>query len=158
MNISQMPDLRDITADSCYIGKAQLYGLMAIMIGTVVAFIGIYNSASGIDKEEIDAENNSPKLKKAKETEFIVMIVLACVAIVISLVATGLLKNNNWKFLSLAITGSAIIGLCYSVGIKLRNNKKAKLGLSITILIISLFIAVFVGLSGPTIISGTKIV
>lgn len=142
-------------ADRSYT-NGQVYAIMAIMIAGIVGFMGIYNAGSAIDKSEIEAENKSPKLQQEKHTQRIVMITLACIAIVFGIMAAMILKNKIWVFIPIGIVGAAFIGFSYSLGQFLRPYPKTKLTLSIVLLFIVIIACIFVGIgsSGPQFVTG----
>lgn len=126
---------------------------MIVMIGLAASafmtFLTIYDIVSKIDEKEISCENNDATLKKANETRFIVMITLAVVAVfvgIIGMMGVFYAKKFNWLFLPISILLAGIIGAIYSVGLKLRGNNKAKLGISLAFLGLFILLGVGVGL------------
>lgn len=125
--------------------NGQIYAMMAIIIAGIASFVGLYTAASGIDQNELNAEDANQDLKNERDKQYKIMLILGILAIVFGWIAAKLLKNSVWMYIPVAIVATGFLGVFYSVGIKLRSNKGAKIGLSVALFIIALIYVVYVG-------------
>ena len=132
----------------------QLIAMVALAVSAYAAFVSIYNSASGITSDIAQCEQLNIALAKKRQVQFIVIIIISCIAIVLGIFLSFLMRKSNWLFLPIAISLTGLLGLIYSIGIK--ANNKVQMGLSITLFVFFLIYGIAVGIGSnnkPTIIA-----
>lgn len=122
----------------------QILAILGLGISAYAAFVAIYNSASGIQNDIAAAETSNTNFARKRSTQFIVMIIISCIAIVLGLIISYVLRKSSWIILPLALSLMGVLALVYSIGIK--TSDKVQLGLSITLFIIFLIFGIYVGI------------
>lgn len=106
--------------------------ILGIAISGLAAFINTYDAISGINKKtQICAQ--SSLLQKELNTQFIVLIVLSCFAIVLGIILAWIFRSgtNQRKIVTLGIMTVGIFGIIYALAIKFYQfSISAKLGIS----------------------------
>jgi uncharacterized membrane protein HdeD (DUF308 family) len=106
--------------------------IIAISISGLATFINTYDAWSNINSKLI-ACTQSDALQKELNTQFIVILVLACVAIVLGVLLAWFFRSqaNQRRILTLGIITTGIFGILYALSIKFQNaTNKWKLGIS----------------------------
>ena len=127
------------------LSNKQILAFVGLGITAYAAFVAIYNSATGISKENAVTESADPTLIAKRNTQFIVMIIISCLAIVLGLIVSYVIRTSSWIIIPLAVALMGVLGLIYSIGIK--SNEKVQMGLSITLFIIFLIYGIYVGVT-----------
>lgn len=106
--------------------------ILAIAISGLAAFINTYDAWSNINSKLIEC-TESDSLRKELNTQFIIIIVLSCIAIVIGVLLAWFFRRaaNQRRILTLGIITAGIFGILYALSIKFRSvTNKFKLGVS----------------------------
>ena len=106
--------------------------ILGIAISGLAAFVNTYDAWSGINAK-LAACTQDPVLKKELNTQFIVILVLSCLAVLLGIILAWIFRSklNQRKIITLGITTAGVLGILYALSIKFQNTTNAaKLGVS----------------------------
>ena len=117
----------------------QILVIFGIAISGLATFVNTYDAASGINAQ-IQTCMQTGTLQQQLNTEFIVLIVLSCVAIVLGIILAWFMRNavNSRRVMTLGVIIAGICGILYAISIKLSSSTMSsvlKAGLSWTVFI-----------------------
>lgn len=100
----------------------QIIVIFGIAISSVASFINTYDYLSGINDKLISC-TESDVLQKQLNVQFIVVIVLSCLAFILGVILAGIFrKDNKKKLVTLSLVASGIAGILYALNIKFQNT------------------------------------
>lgn len=112
--------------------KWQIFVLFGIAISGLAAFVNTYDAWSGITTQ-LQSCTSSSNIQSELNTQFIVIIVLSCVAIVLGLFLAWLFRGhaNQRRLITLGITLAGFFGIVYALSVKFQNaTNKVRLTVS----------------------------
>ena len=124
----------------------QFLVVLGIAISGLAAFVNTYDAWSGINSK-IQTCAQSDALQKELNTQFIIIMVISCLAIVLGIILFWLFRNqkNQRRLVTMGITTTGIFGIIYALSIKFQNaTNKIKLGISWTSFIGFLILGFFI--------------
>jgi len=122
--------------------------LFGLAITSIMAFVSVYDVASGINRKEIQANATNPSLAHSYEVQFIVMMVLSIVAIIFGAVVGKIMQKSKWRFVAYSVLLAGILGFMYSINLRLKAYPKTKMGLSVSLFLLFLLGTLLVGNTG----------
>lgn len=107
----------------------QFMVVLGIAISGLASFVNTYDAWSGINSQTQSCTQSST-LQKDLNIQFIVLIVLSCVAIILGILLAWVFRSqqNQRRLVTLGITTAGIFGILYALSIKFQNaSNKIKL-------------------------------
>jgi hypothetical protein len=129
---------KEITKESYFkLDGAQYAIILGVSLSAMMSFVQIYNSISQIGNQE--QQDLSEDTKKALQTRFIVMLVLACLCIILGMGLGFYFKDKDqYKLITFSLVVGGIITIVYAL---ITNYERqpwmayTKMGLSLTSLV-----------------------
>jgi len=106
--------------------------ILGIAVSGLAAFVNTYDAWTNINSR-IKSCAQSDALKKELRTQFIVILVLSCFAVVLGIILAWFFRGqqNQRRVLTLGIITTGIFGILYAISIEFQNvTNKVKLGVS----------------------------
>lgn len=126
--------------------KGWQYAIVVIIaLSGLAAFVNTYNAWSDIGTN-LSACRNTDPLKQELNTQFIVLLIVSCVALVLGIALAWLFRkqSNQRQILTMGIITMGILGIVYAISIKFQDvTNSVKLGVSWTIFILFVIIGFF---------------
>ena len=131
----------------------QILVILGIGISGLTTFVTTYDAITNINAQ-IQTCTRSDPLRRQLNIQFIVLLILAILAILIGIILAWLLRNatNTRRIMTLGIIVAGIFGIIYAISIKLANSTLSsvlKAGLSWTVFIGFLIAGYFVSRKNP---------
>lgn len=114
------------------LNKWQYMVMLGVAVSGLAAFVNTYNAWSGINAATKSCTEN-PDYEKKINTQVIVLIILAVLAIILGAIIAWLLRNlkNTGNIVTLGIITAGIFGIIYAISRKFQNaTDRLKLGIS----------------------------
>ena len=121
--------------------KWQFFIILGVAVSGIAAFINTYDAIAKIDSKLANCAE-SAALANTLKIRFIIMLVLSCLAIIIGIVLSWVLRNNPKLILTFGLITTGLLGIIYAVVTK---YNKAEMGVKLGISWISLLAFVILG-------------
>jgi TRAP-type C4-dicarboxylate transport system permease large subunit len=133
-----MSDIIIASTSKFGLSKWQITVILGVALSGFAAYITTYNAVSGIDKQYAECADTGD-LGKKMQVQFIVTMILACIAMVVGIILSWLCEsmwNSPHRIITFGITIAGIFGLLYALSIKFSSYTNTfKVGMSWTALV-----------------------